>query len=171
MAKITFVNDKDEIIGSGTKEEAWENGNIHRIVRIFIFNSQGEMLIQKRADSVILFPGLWDHAVGGHVDEGENYIDAAKREAREELGIADIKLEEIKKYFADETGEGKLKRRFNTLYRATYEGPVSLNKEEVAEVRWISFAELEKWMSQKPADFTRGFIKSLEVYKEVQAQK
>ena len=167
MTKIAFVNNKDEIIGSGTKEEAWKNGNIHRIVRIFIFNSKGEMLIQRRSDSVILFPGKWDHAVGGHVDEGEDYIDAAKREAREELNIEKIELKEIKKYYTDEVRDGnKIAKRFNTLYTAIYDGPISLNKEEVAEVRWISFEELQKWMSQKPEDFTGGFIKSLEIYKE-----
>lgn len=170
MAKIAFVNDRDEIIGSGSKEEAWKNGNIHRIVRIFIFNSQGEMLIQKRADNVVLFPGRWDHAVGGHVDEGEDYIDAAKREAKEELGIDNIEPREIKKYFVDIFEEGKIKKRFNMIYEAIYEGPISLSK-EVASVKWISLVELEKWMNQEPEDFTGGFIKSLEVYKGVQARQ
>ena len=165
MAKITFVNDKDEIIGSGTKEEAWKNGNIHRIVRIFIFNSKGEMLIQKRSENVILFPGRWAEPVGGHVDEGEDYVTAAKREAKEELGLENVELKEVKKYFTDGMREGgKIVKRFNMLFTANYDGKISFDKYEVSDVKWISLEELQKWMRERPKDFGDSFIESLEIY-------
>lgn len=98
MAKIVFVNDKDEVIGAGTKEEAWKHGNIFRSVKIFIFNTKGELLIQKRSLNLANFPGKWDMSVGGHVDEGGEYMDAAVREIKEEVGIESLKLQEVKKY-------------------------------------------------------------------------
>ena len=47
MKKIVFVDDKDEIIGAGTKKEAWKNGYIFRSVKLFIFNTKGELLMMK----------------------------------------------------------------------------------------------------------------------------
>ena len=166
MIKIAFVNDKDEIIGSGTKEEAWKNGNIHRIVRIFVFNSKGEMLIQERSENMAIWPGRWDISVGGHEDEGEDYVTAAKREAQEELGIENIELKEVKKYFTDSMRDGgKIVKRFNMLFTANYDGKISFDKYEVSDMKWISLEELQKWMRERPKDFTDSFIESLEIYK------
>ena len=67
MPKIVFVDKNDNVIGSGTREEALQKGIIRRIVRIFLFNSKGELLIQKRSSNVRL-PGKWVQSVGGHVD-------------------------------------------------------------------------------------------------------
>jgi len=69
MKLITFVDENDQVIGSGTKQEAWQKGIIHRIVRIFLFNFKGELLIQKRADNISSLPGRWDQSAAGHVDE------------------------------------------------------------------------------------------------------
>lgn len=165
MQKIAFVNDKDEIIGSGTKDEAWGNGHTYRVVRILILNSKGEMLIQKRGDHVAIWSGMWDHAVGGHVDEGEGYLTAARREAKEELGIEKIELEEVKKYFLDEVDEkGRIKKRFVTLYKAVYDGDVFPDKTELADIKWVSLVELKKWMKEKPEDFTPALLESLKIY-------
>lgn len=166
-AKIAFVNEKDEIIGAGTKDEAWENGNLYRVVRILILNSKGEMLLQKRGDQVAIWPGMWDHAVGGHVDEEEDYLTAAKREAKEELGIENIGLEEVKKYFLDEVDEkGRIKKRFVKLYKAVYDGDVFPYKGELADIKWLSLEEIERWMKEKPRDFTPALFESMEIYKK-----
>ncbi len=167
MPNIAFVNEKDEIIGSGSMDEAWKNGHSYRVVQILILNSKGEMLIQKRGDHVAIWPSIWDHAVGGHVDEREDYFTAAKREAKEELAIEQIELKEIKKYFLDEVDEkGRVKKRFITLYEATYDGKVVPDEGELSDIKWLSMAELEKWMKEKPEDFTPSLFESMEIYKE-----
>ncbi len=158
MAKITYVDENDKVIGEGTKEEAWEKGIIHRIARIFLFNSKGELLIQKRADHLTSVPGLWDSSAAGHVDNGEEYQQAAERELSEEVGIADIPLIERDKFFTDEKDESdKIKKRFNMIYSATYDGDIKQNAEEVSEIRWIEPKVLAQWMEKNPADFTAGF--------------
>jgi isopentenyldiphosphate isomerase len=166
MAKIAFVNEKDEIIGTGTKEEAWKNGDIHRIVRILIFNSKKELLIQKRSLKMKIWPGRWDVSVGGHVDEGEDYLLAAKREAKEEMGIRNIELEEVKKYFTDGMREGgKIVKRFNMLYKASCESEIDFDEEEVSEIKWMSLSEIEQKIREKPEEFTESFIEVLNIYK------
>ena len=132
--KIAFVNEQDEIIGSGFKEEAYEKGIFHRIVAIFIFNSHGDLLIQKRT-STVTAPNLWDKSAGGHVDEGEEYLQAAKRETEEELGVKDIALKEVGKFFLKEVSEGRIKNRFHMVYRAHYDWPVNFDQKYVAEIK------------------------------------
>ncbi len=165
MPKIVFVDKDDNVIGSGTREEARQKGIIRRIVRIFLFNSKGELLIQKRSRNV-LQPGEWDQSVGGHVDEGEDYLEAAHRELQEELDIKNIPLKEIIKFYTEETDGKGTDKRFNVLYSANFDEEINFNQKEISEIRWITLHKLANWMKEKPEDFTQGFIKTFTVYQE-----
>lgn len=168
MPNISFVDDKDNVIGAGSKKEAWEKGIIHRISRIFLFNSKGELLITKRADHLVSLPGKWDQSAAGHVDEGEDYMTAAQRELFEEVGVKNVKLIEKGKSFTDETDEtGKIKKRFSTLFLGKYDGKVSPNPEEVSVIRWINPKDLSTWMDEKPNDFTKGFIENFKHFQKM----
>jgi isopentenyl-diphosphate delta-isomerase len=163
MTDATFVNKDDEIIGYGHRTEAIEKGLIHRIARIFVFNSKGELLIQKRSQTTKL-PGRWDQSAAGHVKGGEDYLAAATREAEEEIGLKDIALEEFGKLYTEETDEAVVKKRFNTIFTATFDGSLKQDDDEVSEIQWIDPNELQKWMVQKPDDFTQGFLLSFAYY-------
>jgi isopentenyl-diphosphate delta-isomerase type 1 len=160
MTNIVFVDENDVPIGAGTKQEATEKGIIHRVIRIFIMNSKGEILLQKRSDNCITSPGKWDQSVGGHVDEGESYDEAAYRELKEELGIEGVELQEITKYYSEgEHLQNKNQfKRFNTIYTGGYDGEFILDPEEVSEVKWISPTELEAWIERDPNELTNGAI-------------
>src|SRR3989344_7854680 len=145
MTKIVFVDKDDNIIGSGTGDEAREKSIIYRIIRIFLFNTKGELLIQKRSKKVPS-PEKWDQSVGGHVDEGESYLEATMRELDEELGIKDIPLQEIANFYQEEIDGVETMKRFNTLYLGDYAGEINFNPEETSEVRWITLDALATWM-------------------------
>jgi 16S rRNA (adenine1518-N6/adenine1519-N6)-dimethyltransferase len=118
-------------------------------------------LIQKRANHIISMPGRWDQSAAGHVDAGEYYATAAKRELMEEMGIENTALVERGRLFSDERDEpDKIKKRFSMLYTGTYNGEAKPNAEEVSEVRWIGQEELGAWMEARPDDFTQGFIEN-----------
>lgn len=157
MPNIQFVDENDKVIGSGTKDEALEQGIAHRVSRVFLFNAEDELLIQRRGDHLISFPGRWDHSASGHVDEGETYMEAAVREMQEEIGVTGVPLEEISKEYFEEDINGRIAKRFNAVYTGQYDGDVHANPDEVAEVRWISPATLKKWVDEKPDEFTPGF--------------
>lgn len=70
------------------KSEVHQKGWFHPTVHIWFFTSQGRVLLQKRSDLKDTFPGLWDVSVAGHVSAGENPIQAALREVREEIGLS-----------------------------------------------------------------------------------
>lgn len=163
MANITFVDKQDRVIGHGTRNQAITESIIHRIVRIFLFNSKGELLIQKRSAKVDI-SDRWDQSAAGHVDEGENYITAAKRELSEEIGVINTELKQVKKYYSEETDDGVFKKRFNMLYSAMYDGDIRIDQDEVSEARWINPLELRKWMYDRPEDFTQGFLESYQKF-------
>lgn len=165
MANIIFVDADDNVIGYGSRAEAIEKGLIHRIARVFLFNPCSELLIQRRSPHHVSLPGKWDQSAAGHVDEGEEYAAAAVRELREEVGIENVPLKEIVKFYFNETDEPKIKKRFNVLFVGHNDGTSQIDDYEVSDARWISLPDLEKWMDEKPDDFTQGFIKCLEAYK------
>lgn len=163
MPNITFVDDTDNIIGYGAKAEALSKGLIHRIVRIYITNASGEILIQKRSATVDI-PNRWDQSAAGHVDEGEDYDTAASRELREEIGVTGVQLKKIATYYSEESDDGILRKRFNALYVAQYDGTLQKDGSEVVEIRWIQPDLLQEWMHDKPNDFTQGFLESYRQY-------
>jgi len=98
---IQIVDENDQPVGSATKQEAWDKGLIHRIVRIMLVNDKGEFLLQRRHPKKDIYPNCWDSSVAGHVDAGEDYDTAAKRELEEELGVTNVELATLGTYFGD----------------------------------------------------------------------
>src|SRR5215472_5792065 len=87
MDLITFVDAEDNVIGSGTRQEAWRTGAWHRLVRVFLFNAVGNTLIARRSP-FSSSPLKWNDSCSGHVDAGETYEAAAVRELEEEIGVS-----------------------------------------------------------------------------------
>ncbi len=88
MEQLVLVNEQDEPIGVMEKMEAHEKGLLHRAFSVIVFNSKGEMLLQKRASSKYHSGGLWTNACCSHPRPGETVIDAAKRRMLEENNFA-----------------------------------------------------------------------------------
>jgi len=160
VTNITYVDKDDEVIGGGSIQDAYDKGIIHRVSRVFIYNSKGELLLQRRAAHLKSNPGKWGESAAGHVDEGEAYLRTAQRETEEELGITGLILKEIKKIYTEEDGPFK-RKRFGMLFTATYDGAIDPNPEEVSEVRWISASDLRAEIKEHPEQFTEGFRISL----------
>lgn len=144
---IDELNDKGEVIGVIDKDVAHKEGRLHRSIHLWIINDDGEILLQYRCGDKKLYPNTWDVSVGGHVSTEENSIDALSRETKEELGI-DLDLGSIEylgtiherlKY--DDIDSNELVDVFIARQNINKEDIV-LQKEEVADVRWVSIEEL-----------------------------
>lgn len=111
---------------------------LHPVVHLHLFNSSGELFLQKRALSKDLLPGMWDTSVGGHMDPGESPAEALRREAAEELGITDISVRHDKNYIWQSATEREL---VYTFTGTSSETPV-VNKEEIEEGRFWNLKEI-----------------------------
>lgn len=163
---ITIVDENDNVVGAETRKNARKRGLRHRIVRIFLVNAAGQILLQRRSLELDDNPGKWDQSAGGHVDEGEDYEEAAIRETQEELGVAVKELVHAGKMYIERPAQDGFIRRFQAVFIAPYDGPVRPNKEEVAEVQWFSPNEIDDLYAARPDDFTKNFIKAYALFLE-----
>lgn len=160
---VVIVDDNDNVIGSAPLAEAWDKGLYHRIVRVLVENSQGQVLLQHRAATVKLWPDCWDISSSGHVDEGVTYEDAARQETHEELGLRVDELKEILYYKSNETYKGRRLNRFNKLYLLHMdETPTELPPDEVSEVRWVTKEELRRLVAEHPDQVSDGLHQTVE---------
>lgn len=164
--KILVVDEHDTPIGEAPKEEVWQKGLFHRIVRIMLEDEQGRILLQRRSMQVESFPGYWDHSAAGHVDAGEDYDEAARRELQEELGVTDVTLHKVAIYRADTLFNGRPLHRFNALYKATINSaqPLKLQKSEVGEARWFTLDEIKQFISKQSDKVTDGLAQVIANY-------
>lgn len=151
-----IVDEQDIPIGQAARYEV--HGNpllIHRVSHVLVFDSSGELFLQKRSLNKDVQPGRWDTSVGGHVDRGESYDNAALREMQEELGIGGVKVEFMYKYLHRNDYESE----YVSTYRCVWDGPIEIQKEEIDEGR---FWPLEKIRCSNPSLFTPNFLDELE---------
>lgn len=162
---IVIVDKKDNPIGQSDMFEARRKGLIHRIVRVMIEDKDGRILLQRRSNEVYSFPNCWDHSAAGHVDVGEDYMEAAKRELAEEIGINDAELEEIGRYYTENEKGGEKIKRFNGVYRGIVDTtPTHVDPKEVGEIKWFTTEEIRKLIKDQPDKVTDGLIDVLQKY-------
>jgi isopentenyldiphosphate isomerase len=157
------VNERDEVIGQETRNEVHRRGLMHRAVHILVFNSRGEVFLQKRSMKKDRQPGRWDSSSSGHVDSGEHYDQCALRELREEIGL--VLSATPKKLFklpaSDQTDQEHV-----WVYRTQAEGPFTLHPDEIERGDWFTPAALNQWIAERPEDFAQAF---LTIWKKVDA--
>lgn len=162
---IQIVDEQDNPTGSATKQEAWDQGLIHRVVRVMIENSKGQVLLQHRTPTKDLFPNCWDNSAAGHVDFGEDYKAAAIRELQEELGLEGLSLAELGRYRSDEIWKGHQLNRFTRCYKVVADiTPAKLEASKVDDARWFTLADVKKLINDHPDQVTDGLLQVIARY-------
>lgn len=139
--QFPLVDEDGRVIGKASRGEC-HNGShlLHPVVHLHVFNSRGEVYLQKRPEWKDIQPGKWDTAVGGHIDYGETPEEALRREVREELGIEAFKPEPLGKYVF----ESQRERELVYVHKTIYDGPVRPSAEELDGGRFWTLQELRQ---------------------------
>ncbi len=156
------------------KSIAHRKGLFHATVHIWLFTSNGELLIQQRNPDKDTFPNLWDVSVAGHIEFGETPSKAALREIHEEIGLrlhSDALL-----YLGTHLEKHKhcsdfIDNELHHIYCSELLQPISslkLQKEEVSKVRLINLEEIQKKISTADTSFVPHDTSYYEfIFKEV----
>lgn len=162
---VVLVNTEDQVLGLMEKQQAHINGLLHRAFSVFLFNSRGEMLLQKRASGKYHSPNQWTNAVCSHPREGETYKAGAVRRLKEELGIETELSEKFHFIYKADVGSGLWEHELDHVFVGNHEAGFNLNKDEIEEVRFITPEDLDKEIAEHPENFTEWFKIILEEYK------
>lgn len=143
---VTIVDRNNTPLGAVTRRIMRQQRLIHRASYILVFNTAGELFIQKRSMNKDIYPGYWDLAAGGVVLDGESYEESARRELHEELGITGLKLRPLfDQYYEDDRN-----RVWGRIFACTSNGPFTLQASEVEHGRFIPLGQIEQLHQIEP---------------------
>lgn len=146
------VDEDGNILGAVSRGEAHGGSMaLHPVVHLHVFNSRGDLYLQKRPEWKDIQPGKWDTATGGHVDLGENVELALRREVREELGLTDFEPVALGHYVF----EGKRERELVYVHKTVFDGEIHPDKDELDGGRFWSAEEIRENMGK--GVFTSNF--------------
>lgn len=151
--KIPIVDENDEVIEYRERDNR-DTGSIYRVSALWVTDTEGRLLLARRALNKAHDPGKWGPAVAGTVEEGETYEENIVKEAEEELGLKDVKPVIGKKKLA-KTKWTYFVQEFS-LTLPTGFNDFNIDKDEVAEVGWFSEDELRKELKENPDNFLKG---------------
>lgn len=146
------VDERDTVIGREFRREIHRRGLRHRAVHVFWLRPDGDLCLQRRSYAKDNSPGLLSSSCAGHVDAGEDYLTAAVRELREELGVslAPAALQEID--YAPCHAE--LGNEFVRSYLIGGRHATTLARFEVDSVLWRTPVEAAAWVATEPEVFS-----------------
>ena len=155
--ELILVNEKDEETGSMQKMEVHQRGLLHRAFSVFLFDKQGRMLLQQRAEGKYHGAGLWTNACCSHPYPGENVAQGALRRLKEELGIQ-TELEKIFEFiYRAEVENNLVEHEFDHVFAGYFEGDLVPDPGEVMSTRYQEIDQIEEELQKFPERFTTWF--------------
>lgn len=154
---ILLVDENDKEAGYGEKHEVHKKGIFHRAFSIFIFNSQKQLLLQKRESNKYHSPGLWTNSCCSHQRQNELLSEAIHRRLKEEMGF-DCELKEVFTFsYRVEFNPELIENEFDHVFVGYYDGEVTPEPYEVEDYKWMTLEEIKKDMEKNPDMYTYWF--------------
>src|SRR3989338_259866 len=154
---VIIGDEQNKEIGTEEKMKAHEEGLLHRAFSIVIYNSKGEMLLQKRAATKYHSQNLWSNACCSHPRPNERLEDAARRRLNEELGL-ECKLQKAFSFiYRADVGIGLIEHEYDFVFISYTDAYPKENKVEVAEYKWMDKLSIKQDVKQNPEDYTSWF--------------
>ena len=151
-----------ELLGTAPRSRVHAEGLWHKSAQVFLFNSQGNLYLQRRVEDKDVCPGLWDQSAAEHLTPGESYLEGALRGLKEELAVTGVELTPLGEAFAGRLDQPELgihDHELQQAFQGTWDGPVYPDPAEVAEVRTVALDTLAGWVRESPQNFTPWFLR------------
>jgi len=161
---IDAVDQGDSPVGIVPRAEVFARHANFRVSHVLIFNSQGELLLQRLALSRNRNPGAWGSSVASYLFSSETYIQAARRRVGQELGISDFPLTPLGK--TEMTDEGCLK--FISVFQSFAEGPFNYDPSHIDRVEFVPIPEIVRMIERGNRPFTPTFRQVFRFYRSLQ---
>lgn len=157
MEQVILVDSQDREIGVEEKMAAHINGQLHRAISVFIYNSSGEILMQQRAHSKYHSGGLWTNTCCSHPKPGESSLDAANRRLEEEMGM-NAELNHLFSFtYHAELDKGLIEHEFDHVFVGQSDEKPTLNPEEAESYTYMSPLKIQADIEQNPSKYTEWF--------------
>lgn len=154
---IILVDENDRELGVMEKMEAHLKGHLHRAFSVFIFNENGDMLLQKRASSKYHSGGLWTNTCCSHPRPNESLTDAANRRLMEEMGMECELQHKFSFIYKCGLDNNLMEHELDHVFTGVTNMIPVLNRDEVEDYRYLSKEELKKEIADSPHLFTEWF--------------
>jgi isopentenyl-diphosphate delta-isomerase len=154
---VILVNEKDQEIGLMPKLEAHQKAVLHRAFSVFIFNSENELMLQKRASNKYHSPNLWTNTCCSHQRSGESNIQAGTRRLYEEMGFT-TPLNEITSFiYKAPFDNGLTEHELDHIMVGYYNDDPVINSDEVEDWKWMKIEDVKNDISLNPDLYTAWF--------------
>jgi isopentenyl-diphosphate delta-isomerase len=154
---VILVDEHNREVGLMEKMEAHHKGLLHRAFSVFVFNENGELLLQRRAFGKYHSEGLWTNTCCSHPYPGESILEAGKRRLFEEMGFT-CELSEVFAFiYKAELENGLIEHELDHVLVGFSEETPHLNLEEVSAFKWMSVDEIKADMKENPLQYTAWF--------------
>ena len=154
---VVLVDEHDNQVGLMPKMEAHEKAVLHRAFSVFVFNDQGELMLQQRAATKYHSPLLWTNTCCSHQRDGETSLAAGKRRLQEEMGFVCDLTEVFQFLYKAPFDNGLTEHELDHVMIGTDNGEPNVNPEEVASHKWMSLEDVKNDMEDNPQQYTAWF--------------
>lgn len=152
--EVILVDKNNNEIGVEEKLKAHREGKLHRAFSILVFNSKGELLLQRRAKEKYHWGGIWANTCCSHPRPNETHEQATHRRLKEEMGF-DCELKESSSFiYRSEFSNGLIENEHDTIFIGNYDGEIKPNSSEVMDYCWISPDNLKSKIKENPDDYS-----------------
>lgn len=145
---VDKIDSEGNVIGTIMKHIAHKEGILHRTVHVWIYNSKGQILVQKRSRDKEIYPDRLDISAAGHIGAGESTRIGALREMEEEIGITANENDLI--FIASKENRAEISKdiidhELRYIYLYEWDGEIDELKLQAEEVEYIEWIDLKKF--------------------------
>lgn len=164
--QVVLVDAQDFQIGTMEKFEAHQKGLLHRAISVFLFNSNGQWLLQQRANDKYHSNSLWSNTCCTHPFPEESNLNAAHRRLSEEMGLR-CKLKYVFYFLYEESLDNELtEHELDHVFIGFSDDEPQFNPQEVMDYCYVNFSDLQNDLQAHPEKYTVWFRKIVDLVHE-----